>query len=58
MISVVEEIYLEPLKDMLRRLEVLLAAEGTLRKDIGDDVSEVTLKDIQLLNERLSVCTA
>jgi hypothetical protein len=56
MLTVVEEIYLTPLRAVRTNLEKELEKDGGLRKDLGEGEAEAALNEIRLLGERLDIC--
>jgi hypothetical protein len=55
-LSVVEEIYLAPLRAARERLEKALREEGGFWKELGEEEAREGLSEVRLLGERLDVC--
>jgi hypothetical protein len=55
-ISVIEEIYLSPLRSARVRLEKALAEGGDLERELGAEESKAGLGEVRLLGERLDMC--
>lgn len=56
MLSVVEEVYLGPLRVAQGSIEAALKAGGVLREKLEQIEADVALSEIQLLGERLNMC--
>ncbi|KFY89683.1 hypothetical protein V498_06349 [Pseudogymnoascus sp. VKM F-4517 (FW-2822)] len=54
--SVVEEIYLQPLRAARTRLEKVLKVGGELEKEVGGEEAKEGLAEVGLLGERLDMC--
>lgn len=55
-LSVVEEIYLDPMHHAQSKLEKALQADGKVRKSLGEAEAGLALMDVELLGERLATC--
>ena len=54
--SVVEEVYLQPLRTARTRLEKALKEGGELEKEVGVEEAKQGLAEVGLLGERLDMC--
>lgn len=54
--SVVEEVYLQPLRTARTRLEKTLKEGGALEKEAGAEDAKQGLAEVGLLGERLDMC--
>lgn len=54
--SVIEEVYLQPLRAARTRLEKALKEGGELEKELGKEEANQALAEVGLLGERLDMC--
>lgn len=55
-LSIVEEIYLDPMHHAQARLQKELSIDGGLRASLGNSEADIALRDVELLGERLIAC--